>query len=83
MCTHKPDEYMPDCELHNYYQTIFVALNVKDIMLVSNIVCCGEVCLYIRQILPLCLFCDVIPSFKCSLSVSMSFRTIELNQSSM
>ena len=73
MSTHKPDEDMPDCEFYDHHQTIFVASDVKDIMLVSNVVCCGEVCLYIRQVLPLCLFCDVIPSFKCSLSISMSF----------
>ena len=79
MSTHKSDEYMSYCELYDHYQTIFIAPDVKDIMLVPNVVCCGEVCLYIRQILPFCLFCDVIPSFKCSLSVSMSFRTIELN----
>ena len=79
MCTHKSDEYMPDCELHDHYQTIFIAPDVKDIMLIPNIVCRREICLYVRQILPLCLFCDVIPSFKCRLSVSMSFRTIELN----
>ena len=73
MSTHKSDENMPDCELYDHNKPIFVAPNVKDIMLIPNVVCCGEVCLYIRQVLPLCLFCDVIPSFKCSLSVSMSF----------
>ena len=79
MSTHKSDENMPDCELYDHNKAIFVAPNVKNIMLITNIVCCGEVCLYIRQVLPLCLFCDVIPSFKCSLSISMSFRTIKLN----
>ena len=79
MSTHKSDEDMPYCEFYDHYQTILIAPDVKDIMLAPNVVCCGEICLYIRQVLPLCLFCDVIPSFKCSLSVSMSFRTIELN----
>ena len=79
MSTHKSDEDMPDCEFYDHYKSIFIAPDVKDIMLVSNVVCCGEICLYIRQVLPFCLFCDVIPSFKCSLSISMSFRTIELN----
>ncbi len=79
MCSHKSDEYMPDCELHYHYQTILVSPDVKDIMLVTNIVCRREVRLYLRQILPLCLLSDVIPSFKCSQSVFMSFRTVELN----
>ena len=79
MSTHKSDEDMPDSELYNHHKSIFVAPDVEDIMLVTNIVCCGEVSLYIRQVLPFCHFCDVIPSFKCSLSISMSFRTIELN----
>ena len=73
MSTHKSDENMPDCELYDHYKSIFVASNVKDIMLIPNVVSCGEVCLNIRKVLPFCFFCDVIPSFKCSLSVSMSF----------
>ena len=73
MSTHKSDEDMPDCELRDNNQTIFVTPYVKDIMLIPNVVCCGEVYLYIRQVLPLCLFCDVIPPFKCCLSVTMSF----------
>ena len=73
MSTHKSDKNMSDCELYYHNKPIFVASNVKDIMLIPNVVCCGKVCLYIRQVLPLCFFCDVIPSFKCSLSVSMSF----------
>ena len=79
MSTHKSDENMPDCELYDHNKSIFVAPNVKDIVLIPNVVCCWEVCFYIRQVLPFGLFCDVIPSFKCSLSISMSFRTIELN----
>ena len=73
MRTHKSYEDMSDCELNNHYQTIFVTSYVKDIILVPNVVCCGKVYLYIRQVFPFCLFCDVIPSFKCSQSISMSF----------
>ena len=83
MSSHKSDEDMPDCELYDHHKTVFVAPDVKDIMLVPYIVCRRKVCLDIRKVLPFCLFCDVIPSFKCSLSVSMAFRTIELDQSSM
>ena len=79
MCSHKSNEYMSYCELHNHNQTVFVASDVKDIMLIPNVVCRWEVYLYVRQVLPLCPFGDVIPPFKCSLSVSMTFRTIELN----
>ena len=73
MRTHKSNKDMSDCELYNHNQTIFVAPDIKDIMLIPNIVCCGEVSLYIRQVLPFCLFSDVIPSFESCLSVSMSF----------
>ncbi len=48
MSTHKSDEDMPDCELYDHNKSIFVASYVKDIMLIPNAVCCGEVCLYIR-----------------------------------
>ena len=48
MRTHKSDENMPNCKLYDHYQTIFVAPDVKDIMLISNVVCRREICLYIR-----------------------------------
>ena len=48
MSTHKSDENMPDCEFYDHYQTIFVTPNVKNIVLVSNVVRCGEISLYIR-----------------------------------
>gem|GEM_PF-2861008 len=70
---------MPDRELYDHNKTIFVAPDVKNIMLISYVVCQRKVNLYIRQVLPLRFFCDVIPSFKCCLSVSMTFRTVELN----
>ena len=38
MRTHKSDENMPDCELYDHYQTIFVTPDIKDIMLVTNVV---------------------------------------------
>jgi len=47
MCTHKSDKYMSYCELHYHHQTIFIAPDVKDIMLVPNVVCCWEICPYV------------------------------------
>ena len=39
MGTHKSDENMPDCELYDHHKSIFVAPDIKDIMLISNVVC--------------------------------------------
>jgi len=39
MRTYKSDEDMPDCELYYHHKSIFVAPDVKDIMLVTNVVC--------------------------------------------
>ena len=39
MRTYKSDKDMPDGELYNYYKSIFVAPDIKDIMLISNVVC--------------------------------------------
>ena len=48
MRTYKSDKDMPDCKLYNHHKTIFVAPDVKDIMLVSYVVRRREVCLYVR-----------------------------------
>ena len=52
MRTHKSDENMSDCEFHDHHKSIFVAPDVKDIVLIPNVVSCWEVCLYIRQVFP-------------------------------
>ena len=79
MGSHKSDEYMPNCELNHYYQAIFISLDVEYVMLVTNVVCSGEINLDIRQVLPFCFIGYVIPAFESCLRVSMPFRTVELN----
>ncbi len=39
MRTHKSDENMSDCKPYYHHKSIFVAPDVKDIMLVTNVVC--------------------------------------------
>lgn len=83
MSAHESDKYMTDRKFYHYLKTIFVTTYIENVVLIPNIVSSRKVCLDIRQILPFCFFCYGIPTFECSLRVSMSFRTIELNQSSM
>ena len=83
MRTYKAYEKISDCEFYYNNQSVFVSSDVKHIMLITNIVGRREVNLYIRQFLPLCPLCCVIPSFKGRTCISMPFRTIELHQLSM
>ena len=80
MCTYKADEDMSNCKFNHYYQSILVPFDVKHIVLIAHIVCSREVYLYVRQISPFSSLCNIIPSLKGRLSISMSFRTIELHQ---
>ena len=45
MSTHESDENMSYRELNHHHKTILVTSYVKNIMLIANIVCGGEVCL--------------------------------------
>jgi hypothetical protein len=38
MSTNKADENMSYRELHDYHETVFVAPDIKDIVLVANII---------------------------------------------
>ena len=79
MSSHKSDKYMSYCEFHHDYQAIFISLDIEHVMLVTNVVCSGEINLDIRQTLPFRFFSNIVPALKSYLRISMSFRTIELN----
>ena len=83
MRTYKAYENMSYREFYHYNQPVFVSSDVKHIMLITYIIGCRKVNLYIRQVLPLCPLCCIIPAFEGRLCISMSFRTIELHQFSM
>lgn len=83
MCAYKPYENVAYGEFDHDYQSVFIASDVKDVMLIANVISCRKINLYVRQISPLCPFGGVIPSLKGRLSISMSFRTIEFHQLSM
>jgi hypothetical protein len=51
-------------EFYHHYQTVIIAFDVKDIMLIAYIVGCREILSNLRQIMPLGLLGDVIPSFQ-------------------
>ena len=63
MCTHKADEDVSYCEFHYHYQAIFVASNVKYIMLVADIVGSRKIHSDVRQTSPIRLLRYVIPAF--------------------
>ena len=83
MRTYKAYVNIPYREFNHNYQTVFVSFYVKNVMLITHIIGCGEVNFYVRQILPLSPLCSIIPSLKGSLCISMSFRTVEFHQFSM
>lgn len=71
---------MSDCKLHHNNQPIFVTFDIEHISLISHIICRWKIDSDIRQILPLRIFCNVIPSFERCLCVRMSLFLIELDQ---
>ncbi len=43
MCADKPNEDMSYREFDDHYESVFIASDVKDIVLVSNIISCREI----------------------------------------
>ena len=73
MCADKPNEDMSYCEFDDHNESVFIASDVKDIVLVSNIISCREVGFDVREVIPLGMRGDMIPSLKCRLRVSVTF----------
>ena len=70
-------------KLDDNYQSIVVAPNIKNVMLVTYVISIREIYPNIREIVPLCIFCNLVPSLQCNLRVFSSRRLIELFQLSM
>lgn len=64
MGSDETDEDSAYREFYHYDQSVIIAFDVEDIMLISNIICCRKVNTYLRQIVPLSLLGDVIPSLQ-------------------
>lgn len=64
MGSDETDEDSAYREFYHYDQLVIIAFDVEDIMLISNIICCRKVNTYLRQIVPLSLLGDVIPSLQ-------------------
>lgn len=80
MGAHKADKDVADGEFYHYDKAVFVSFDVEDIVLVSDIISCREICLNIRQVLPFGLFRYVIPPFQGDFCVAVSFLIIKLYQ---
>ena len=72
MSPDKSYEDSSDSELYHYDQPIVIAFYVKDIVLVADIVCCREIIAYFRQIMPLRLLSNVVPSLQLNSLISIS-----------
>lgn len=64
MSSHKPDENSSYHEFYNYDKPVIVTSDIENIVLVPDIVCGREIFAYFRNIVPLGLLSDVIPSFQ-------------------
>lgn len=62
-----PDETDEDSayrEFYHYYKSVIIASDIEDIMLIAYIVGSREILSNFRQIMPLGLLGDVVPSFQ-------------------
>lgn len=78
MRTYEADEDSTYCEFDNDNQTIIVSADIENIVLIADIVGCGKILSYFRQIMPLGLLGDVIPPFQSNPGIFVTGRFIEL-----
>jgi hypothetical protein len=81
-----PDETDEDSayrEFYHYYQSVIIASDIEDIMLIAYIVGSREILSNFRQIMPLGLLGDVVPSFQRYSRISVAGQFIELFDLSM
>lgn len=48
MCAYKPYENVAYGEFDHDYQSVFIASDVKDVMLIANVISCRKINLYVR-----------------------------------
>lgn len=83
MSPYKTDKESADCEFNNYNQPIIVPFYIKNVMLVAHVVRCRKILTYFRQVMPLCLLGDVVPSLKSHSRIAVSRQFVELFDFSM
>jgi hypothetical protein len=77
------DEDSAYSEFYHYDQSVIIASDIEDIMLVAYIVGSWEILSNLRQIMPLGLLGDVVPSFQRYSRISVAGQFIELFDFSM
>jgi hypothetical protein len=75
--SYKPYIDSGDSELHNHHKPIFVAVNVKDIMLVAHHIRIAKVLSDISQTMPIFHASHFIPPFQWNTGVSVLWLLIE------
>lgn len=83
MGSDEADEDVADGELHDNHKPVSITADVEDVMLIPDIVSRGEINLDVRKVSPLCLLCDVIPSFEGHASIFVPALFVELSQFSV
>ena len=62
MSAYKADEYVSNREFHDNHQTIFVASDIEDIMLVAHVIRSREVHFDVRKVSPFSFFRYIVPA---------------------
>ena len=81
-----PDEADEDSAYREFYhhdQSVIIASDIENIVLVAHVICRWKVLAYLRQIVPLGMLGDVIPSFQRYSRISVSGLFIEFFDFSM
>ena len=78
MSSDETDEDSAYREFYHYYQSVIIASDIEDIMLIAYIVGSRKILSYIRQIMPLGLLGGVVPPFQRYSRISVAGQFIEL-----
>lgn len=80
MSTYLPDKDISHRKFYNYYQTVVIAFDIENIVLIAYVVSGREINLHIRSVFPFSFFSYIIPTFKGYTGILVSFRPVELFQ---
>ena len=83
MSSDEADEDAADSEFYHNDQPVIIASDVEDIVLIADRISCGKILADFRQIMPLSLQSNVVPSLQRYSWISVSRRFIELFDFSM
>lgn len=78
MSPYPANENISHRKFNNYHQSIIIAFDVENIVLITDIVSRKKIDFNIRQVFPFCFFSYIIPAFKGYARILVTFRLVEI-----